>query len=176
MGPLLTGVRSILMEGCPISPSVSRFAEVIHTHKPTIFKTGASLISGIMTSELGIIDQLKSLDLSSLKHASFCAEPVSESVHRFACQHITPNFMNSYWATEHGGILLTRRLGHTIEPDTTCWPLPWIDVRVDDLTVQVAPYPYLAQTLFGDDVTCTAAAGGVTSRSSGASIGATAGL
>ena len=76
---------------------------------------------------------LRQHDLSSLRLGTFCAEPLNESVHRFACARLTPNYINSYWATEHGGIVWSRLHGNAaqpLRPDTRSWPLSWIDAEV----------------------------------------------
>ena len=67
-------------------------------------------------------------DLSSLRLGTFCAEPVNEAVHSFAVAHVTPCFIVSYWATEHGGIIWSRCHGNANQPAriTGAWPLPWI--------------------------------------------------
>ena len=51
-------------------------------------------------------------------YGTFCAEPVNTAVQEYACKHITPNFMNSYWGTEHGSMPITRHLGREVKPDT----------------------------------------------------------
>ena len=52
---------------------------------------------------------------------------------RFAMQTLTPNYINSYWATEHGGIVWSRCHGNEaqrLRADARSWPLPWIDGNV----------------------------------------------
>ena len=46
-------------------------------------------------------------DMSSLKAGTFCAEPVSPAVQQFAMDNICSHYINSYWATEHGGIVFS---------------------------------------------------------------------
>ena len=75
--------------------------------------------------------------MSGLRVATFCAEPTSPSVQAFGMAHVTPDYINSYWATEHGGIAWTQPYGNAdfpLKPDTHAWPLPWIvgDVWVED--------------------------------------------
>ena len=51
-------------------------------------------------------------------------------VHRFAMTHLTSMYINSYWATEHGGMVWSRCHGNEdqpVQPDARTWPLPWID-------------------------------------------------
>ena len=123
---LLCASPSILLDGSPVSPP-DRFAEVLARHRVSILKAGSTFLRMVMTS--GAAPLLACHDLSALKLGTFCAEPVNESVHRFAATHLTPNYINSYWATEHGGIVWSRCLESAtqpLRPDTRCWPLPWI--------------------------------------------------
>ena len=84
-------------------------------------------------------------------------------------------YINSYWATEHGGMVWSRCFNHSDQillPDTHSWPLPWIDgdvlVAVMDSSEEVvgyrkaAPneqgevvirqhYPYLALTVWSSE-------------------------
>ncbi|MFX8343300.1 hypothetical protein ABTL58_19545, partial [Acinetobacter baumannii] len=51
--------------------------------------------------------------------------------------HVTPRYINSYWATEHGGIAWTHFHGNADFPlraDAHAYPLPWIvgEVWVED--------------------------------------------
>ena len=52
---------------------------------------------------------------------------MNEAVHRFAAANLTSNYINSYWATEHGGLVWSRchgNLDQPLQPDTRSWPLP----------------------------------------------------
>ena len=98
------------------------------------------------------------------------AEPVNEAVQVFAQRHMTPYYINSYWATEHGGIVWSRVFGDErlpLPPDTRSWPLPWIvgsavvgladgaprpaaDGEQGDVLIE-KQYPYLALTVWQSD-------------------------
>eukprot|EP00964_Phaeocystis_antarctica_P001553 scaffold820_cov67-Phaeocystis_antarctica.AAC.2 len=85
-------------------------------------------------------------NLTSLRMGTFCAEPVNEVVQTFAQRHLTPNYINCYWATEHGGIVWGRchaNADQPLRPDMRSWPLPWIDgeVMVEDERQLVEPAP-----------------------------------
>ena len=95
-----------------------------------------------------------------------CPSPqVNSVVHDFAMRHLTPNYINSYWATEHGGIVWSRCHGNDdqpLQPDARSWPLPWIDAAVlvadgegwreaaagekGEVVIR-RPYPYMALTV-----------------------------
>lgn len=107
-GPLVSGTRGVLLGGSPVYPDLLRFAAAIEQEKCTILKTGSALVRQLVSSHAG--NKLKKIDLSSLRWGTFCAEPVSLDAQQFACKHLCANFMNSYWATEHGGIVFSRPL------------------------------------------------------------------
>ena len=168
---LTAGITSILLEGSPVAPSPLRFANIIERHRVTIFKAGSTFLRQVMADPTAIIE-LKKHDMSSLRAASFCAEPVSPTVHSFAIQYICSHYVNSYWASEHGGIVFTRPFlgsgGASQVPDARCEPVPWIQASVmvtdehdnlrnakdkehgEIILHMCCPFPSLARTIWGD--------------------------
>lgn len=169
---LTTRVTTLITEGSPVFPHAGRFAASIERHGVTIFKAGVTFLKSVMSDPQNLRD-LRAWDMSSLRVATFCAEPTSPPVQAFGMAEITPWYINSYWATEHGGIAWTQFYGASdfpLRPDAHTWALPWIvgEVRVaedDALTnakwreaergekgeiVIAQPYPYLARTVWGD--------------------------
>jgi len=133
---LLTRVTTIVAEGAPVFPHAGRFASIIERYKVSIFKAGVTFLKTIMQDPENLSD-VKAYDLSSLRVATFCAEPTSPAVQSFAMEHVTPWYINSYWATEHGGIVWTHFYGNADFPlraDAHTYPLPWVfgDVWVED--------------------------------------------
>ena len=133
---LTTRVTSVISEGSPVFPHAGRFASMIERHRVTIFKAGVTFLKSVMADPSNLAD-LERYDLSSLRVATFCAEPTSPSVQAFGMAHIVPHYINSYWATEHGGIAWTHFYGNDdfpLKPDAHAYPLPWIvgDVWVED--------------------------------------------
>ncbi len=171
--PLAVGITSIVHEGSPLFPHAGRFSSIIDRHGATIFKAGSTFLKSVMTDPESTHD-MTAYDMSRLKAATFCAEPVSPAVQEFAMDKVCPRYINSYWATEHGGIVFTCPWGDLkpLEPDAKTWPLPWIDAEVrvaeerdengkatkwrkaepgekGELVI-TRPYPYLARTIWGD--------------------------
>ncbi len=166
-------VTSILAEGAPLFPSAGRFASIIERYGVTIFKAGATFLKSVM-SDPQHAEDVRRYSRDSLRVATFCAEPVSPTVQEFAMELLTPWYINSYWATEHGGIVWTHFYGNTDFPlraDAHTYPLPWVhgDVwiaegeptaagvshrRAEDgekgEIVIAHPYPYLCRTIWGD--------------------------
>jgi acrylyl-CoA reductase (NADPH)/3-hydroxypropionyl-CoA dehydratase/3-hydroxypropionyl-CoA synthetase len=169
MAGRLTGV---IAEGSPLFPSAGRYASIIERYGVQIFKAGVTFLKTVMSNPQNIED-VRMYNMHSLRVATFCAEPVSPAVQQFGMQIMTPQYINSYWATEHGGIVWTHFYGNQdfpLRPDAHTYPLPWIagDVwvaetdesgnvryRVADFEekgeiVITAPYPYLTRTIWGD--------------------------
>jgi len=133
---LTSRVTSVIGEGAPTFPHAGRFSSIIERHRVKIFKAGVTFLKSIMSDPQNLRD-VKAYDMASLKVATFCAEPTSPSVQAFGMEQITPWYINSYWATEHGGIAWTHFYANTdfaLRPDAHTYPLPWIvgDVRVED--------------------------------------------
>ncbi|MEM1414899.1 MAG: AMP-binding protein [Myxococcota bacterium] len=171
--PLAVGITSIVAEGSPLFPHAGRFSSIIARHGATIFKAGSTFLKSVMTDPASTAD-MSAYDMSSLKVATFCAEPVSPAVQQFAMDEVCQRYINSYWATEHGGVVFTCPWGDVfdLQADAKTWPLPWIDAEVRVATARDAagratewrkaergekgelvvtkPYPYLAKTIWGD--------------------------
>mmetsp|Transcript_104786 Transcript_104786/g.337870 ORF Transcript_104786/g.337870 Transcript_104786/m.337870 type:complete len:790 (-) Transcript_104786:233-2602(-) len=174
---LASGVTSVLMRGNPVKPFRSRFADVINKHNITIFKAGSAFLREVMSTPEAM-QEVRSKPMKSLRIATFCAEPVSEAVQAFAMSAVCKMYINSYWATEHGGIAWSRRFNNPEQPlkaDAHSWPLPWVeaDVYAYDETskpseeggtwkarpaacgergdvVCTSPYPYMFRFVWGD--------------------------
>ncbi|MEX1363588.1 MAG: AMP-binding protein, partial [Nannocystaceae bacterium] len=173
--PFSLGITSVVAEGSPLFPHAGRFSSIIARHGASIFKAGSTFLKAVMTDPASTKD-MSAYDMSGLKAATFCAEPVSPAVQQFAMERVCGRYINSYWATEHGGIVFSCPWGETkpLAADAKTWPLPWIDAEVrvptgvDDSgratfreaepgekgeLVITRPYPYLARTIWGDPET-----------------------
>ncbi len=144
--PLMTRVTSIVSEGSPVFPHAGRFASMIERHGVTIFKAGVTFLKSVMSDPSNLAD-LERYSMGGLRVATFCAEPTSPSVQAFGMQHVVPQYINSYWATEHGGIAWTHFYGNTdfpLRPDAHTYPLPWIvgDVWVEDADAASGETPF----------------------------------
>lgn len=171
--PLALGITSIVAEGSPLFPHAGRFSSIVARRGATIFKAGSTFLKAVMTDPASTSDMAAN-DMAGLKAATFCAEPVSPAVQQFAMDNVCAHYINSYWATEHGGIVFSCPWGgfKPLEADAKTWALPWIDaeVRIAEETddagratkwrvaetgekgelVIKQPYPYLARTIWGD--------------------------
>ncbi len=172
-GALATRLTSLIVEAAPVFPSAGRFASIIERYGVAIFKAGVTFLKTVMGDPQNAED-VRRYRLDSLRVATFCAEPTSPAVQAFGMQLMTPWYINSYWATEHGGIVWTHFYGNgdfPLRADAHTYPLPWVlgDVWVaagepiegrvparraadgeKGEIVITAPYPYLARTIWGD--------------------------
>jgi acrylyl-CoA reductase (NADPH)/3-hydroxypropionyl-CoA dehydratase/3-hydroxypropionyl-CoA synthetase len=174
-GALTTRVTTVIAEGAPVFPSAGRFASIIERFRVNIFKAGVTFLKTVMTDPQNVED-VRAYRRDTLRVATFCAEPTSPVVQKFGMELVTPWYINSYWATEHGGIVWTHLYGNADFPlraDAHTYPLPWVigDVWVADSEpdahgqvvarpagvgekgeiVIAAPYPYLCRTIWGDE-------------------------
>ena len=127
----------ILGEGAPTFPHAGRYASMIERYGVRIFKAGVTFLKTIMSESENRRD-VEQYDMRSLRVATFCAEPTSPVVQQFGMDLMTPQYINSYWATEHGGMVWTHFYGNADFPlraDAHTWPLPWIhgDVWLEDV-------------------------------------------
>ena len=152
-GPALAGCASILVEGSLLGGDGLRWARVALMTKATILKCAAAYVRQAMADPERRAALVK-LDLprSSLRMGTFCAEPLSADVQRWAARHVVAPFVNSYWATEHGSIVASRDPSGRSAPDAKCWPVPWVSAAVEGAGlgdfVLTAPYAGLARTVF----------------------------
>ncbi len=92
--PLACGITTIQVEGSPLFPNAGRFTSIIARHRVTIFKAGSTFLKTVMTDPQSAAD-MAAHDLSTLKVGTFCAEPVSPAVQRFAMDTLCARYINS---------------------------------------------------------------------------------
>ena len=145
---LTTRVTSVFTEGAPVFPHAGRFASIIERHNVSIFKAGATFLKSIMSDHQNAAD-VRRYDTSTLRVCTFCAEPVSPVVQQFGMDLLTPWYINSYWATEHGGLAWTHFYGNgdfPLRADAHTYALPWIvgDVWTESVEGDADPVAPLA--------------------------------
>ncbi len=170
---LTSRCTGVITEGSPVFPSAGRYASIIERYGVQIFKAGVTFLKSVMTDPQNVAD-VQQYSLDTLRVCTFCAEPVSPAVQQFGMDLMAQQYINSYWATEHGGIVWTHFYGNDdfpLRPDAHTYALPWVhgDVWVTDSAPDVQPplyrsadfeekgeivitqpYPYLTRTIWGD--------------------------
>jgi acetyl-CoA synthetase len=106
-GPLQNGATTLMFEGIPNYPSMSRFWEVIDKHKVNIFYTAPTAIRALMQAG---DDPVKKTSRSSLRLLGSVGEPINpeawEWYYRVVGDSKSP-IVDTWWQTETGGILIT---------------------------------------------------------------------
>jgi acetyl-CoA synthetase len=106
-GPLANGATTLMFEGIPNYPSMSRFWEVIDKHKVNIFYTAPTAIRALMGAGEAPV---KKTSRASLRLLGSVGEPINpeawEWYHRVVGDDRCP-IVDTWWQTETGGILIT---------------------------------------------------------------------
>jgi acetyl-CoA synthetase len=106
-GPLANGATTLMFEGIPTWPSISRFWEVVDKHKVNTFYTAPTAIRSLMGAGE---EPVKKTSRASLRLLGSVGEPINpeawEWYHRVVGDHRCP-IVDTWWQTETGGILIT---------------------------------------------------------------------
>ena len=112
-GPLANGAQTLMFEGVPTYPAVSRFWQVIEKHKVNIFYTAPTAIRALMREGA---EPVKKHDRSSLRLLGSVGEPINPEAwmwyHDVVGDAKCP-IVDTWWQTETGGILITPLPGAT---------------------------------------------------------------
>ena len=112
-GPLANGAQTLMFEGVPTYPDVSRFWQVIEKHKVNIFYTAPTAIRALMREGDAPV---KKHDRSSLRLLGSVGEPINPEAwlwyHNVVGDGRCP-IVDTWWQTETGGILISPLPGAT---------------------------------------------------------------
>ena len=106
-GPLANGATTLMFEGVPNYPSVSRFWEVVDKHKVTIFYTAPTAIRALMQKG---DEAVKKTSRKSLRLLGSVGEPINPEAWRWYYRVVGDErcpVVDTWWQTETGGILIT---------------------------------------------------------------------
>ena len=122
-GPLSNGAITLMFEGVPNYPTMSRFWEVIDKHKVNIFYTAPTAIRALMREGEGPV---KKTSRKSLRLLGSVGEPINPEAwlwyHRVVGDGRCP-IVDTWWQTETGGILITPLPGATkLKPGSATRP------------------------------------------------------
>ena len=110
-GPLANGATSLMFEGVPNYPDVSRFWQVVDKHQVTLFYTAPTAIRALMRDGEAPV---KGTKRTSLRLLGTVGEPINpeawEWYHRVVGDERCP-IVDTWWQTETGGILITPLAG-----------------------------------------------------------------
>ena len=122
-GPLANGATTLMFEGIPNYPSMSRFWEVIDKYKVNIFYTAPTAIRSLMAAGE---EPVKRTSRASLRLLGSVGEPINpeawEWYHRVVGDRRCP-IVDTWWQTETGGIMITPLPGATaLKPGSATFP------------------------------------------------------
>ncbi len=122
-GPLANGATTLMFEGVPNYPSISRFWEVVDKHKVNIFYTAPTAIRSLMGAGEAPV---KKTSRASLRLLGSVGEPINpeawEWYYRVVGDSRCP-IVDTWWQTETGGILISPLPGATkLKPGSATQP------------------------------------------------------
>jgi acetyl-CoA synthetase len=132
-GPLSNGATTLMFEGVPNYPSISRFWEVIDKHNVNIFYTAPTAIRSLMQAGEAPV---KKTSRKTLRLLGSVGEPINpeawEWYYRVVGDSRCP-VVDTWWQTETGGILITPLPGATkLKPGSATRPFFGIQPQVVD--------------------------------------------
>lgn len=123
-GPLANGATTLMFEGVPNYPSVSRFWEIVDKHGVNIFYTAPTAIRALMAAGEAPV---KKTSRKTLRLLGSVGEPINpeawEWYRRVVGEERCP-IVDTWWQTETGGILISPLPGATaLKPGSATRPL-----------------------------------------------------
>ncbi len=112
-GPLANGATTLMFEGVPTYPDISRFWQVCERHRVNQIYTAPTAIRALMAHGS---EPVESCDLSSLKVLGTVGEPINPEAWDWYNEVVgkgTRPIVDTWWQTETGGHLLTPLPGAT---------------------------------------------------------------
>ncbi|HEX3939363.1 MAG TPA: acetate--CoA ligase, partial [Xanthobacteraceae bacterium] len=132
-GPLANGATTLMFEGVPNYPSMSRFWEVIDKHKVNIFYTAPTAIRALMQAGDAPVTKTSR---ASLRLLGSVGEPINPEAWEWYYRVVGDNrcpIVDTWWQTETGGILITPLPGATkLKPGSATRPFFGIVPQIVD--------------------------------------------
>jgi acetyl-CoA synthetase len=162
-GPLANGATTLMFEGVPNYPTISRLWEVIDKHKVDIFYTAPTAIRSLMAAGE---EPVKRTSRKSLRLLGSVGEPINPKAWEWYYRVVGENrcpIVDTWWQTETGGVLITPLPGATaLKPGSATRPFFGIAPEIVDsggnvlegacegLLVIADSWPGQMRTVFGD--------------------------
>jgi len=122
-GPLANGATTLVFEGVPTYPSVSRFWDVVDQHKVSIFYTAPTALRALMAQGN---EPVTSTSRESLRLLGTVGEPINPEAWEWYYNIVGEGrcpIVDTWWQTETGGILITPLAGaHDLKPGAASKP------------------------------------------------------
>jgi len=162
-GPLANGATTLMFEGVPNYPSVSRFWEVIDKHAVNIFYTAPTAIRALMRDGEAPV---KKTSRKSLRILGSVGEPINPEAWLWYYRNVGDErcpIVDTWWQTETGGILISPLPGAIAQkPGSATLPLPGVKPALVDgegkiiegaaegNLVLLDAWPGMMRTIYGD--------------------------
>ncbi|WP_079203527.1 acetate--CoA ligase [Pseudomonas sp. CC6-YY-74] len=122
-GPLANGATTLLFEGVPNYPDITRVAKVVDKHKVNILYTAPTAIRAMMASGTAAVD---GGDGSSLRLLGSVGEPINPEAWDWYYKNVGQSrcpIVDTWWQTETGGIMISPLPGATaLKPGSATRP------------------------------------------------------
>ncbi len=163
-GPLTNGATTLMFEGIPTYPDISRFWQVCDKHNVATFYTAPTAIRSLMGAGE---EPVKKTSRKSLRLLGTVGEPINpeawEWYHRVVGDERCP-IVDTWWQTETGAHMLTPLPGATaLKPGSATLPFFGVQpVLLNDQGEEIeespaegnlaikAPWPSMMRTVYGD--------------------------
>jgi acetyl-CoA synthetase len=162
--PLCNGATSVMFEGVPNYPDMSRFWKTVEKYKVNIFYTAPTAIRAIAKEGN---EWVKKADISSLRILGTVGEPINPEAWNWYYNVIGRGecpIVDTWWQTETGGILITPLPGAIpVKPGMATLPFMGVQPALltdeaQEITETVAsgalvikrPWPGLMRGVYGD--------------------------
>jgi acetyl-CoA synthetase len=132
-GPLANAGTTLMFEGVPNHPTVSRFWEVVDKHRVEIFYTAPTALRALMREGDGPV---KATSRASLRLLGTVGEPINPEAWRWYHEVVGEGrlpIVDTWWQTETGGVLVSPLPGATdLKPGSATRPLPGVELQLVD--------------------------------------------
>jgi acetyl-CoA synthetase len=162
-GPLANGATTLMFEGIPTYPSISRFWEVIDKHQVNIFYTAPTAIRSLMGAGE---EPVRRTSRKSLRVLGSVGEPINPEAWEWYYNVVGEGrcpIVDTWWQTETGGIMITPLPGATkLKPGSATRPFFGVVPEIVDAEGKVLEgavegnlciaesWPGQMRTLYGD--------------------------
>nr|WP_303682955.1 acetate--CoA ligase [Brevundimonas naejangsanensis] len=163
-GALANAATTLMFEGVPNYPTVSRFWEVVDKHQVNIFYTAPTALRALMRDGDAPV---KASSRKSLRLLGTVGEPINPEAWRWYHEVVGEGrlpIVDTWWQTETGGALISPLPGATdMKPGSATKPLPGVELEIVDAEGGVLEgategnlcitdsWPGQMRTVYGDD-------------------------
>ncbi|MEN5228826.1 acetate--CoA ligase [Brevundimonas naejangsanensis] len=163
-GALANAATTLMFEGVPNYPTVSRFWEVVDKHQVNIFYTAPTALRALMREGDAPV---KASSRKSLRLLGTVGEPINPEAWRWYHEVVGEGrlpIVDTWWQSETGGALISPLPGATdLKPGSATKPLPGVELQIVDAEGAVLEgategnlcitdsWPGQMRTVYGDD-------------------------